>query len=226
LVFDREKPTYKEALAKMAEPKSSDAKPIRNNPVNLNRTALVFLDVNGHISTNTSWSEWFGVNDTLVSAPGNLTQAQVEEIISQAYIAFELLNVSFTSDETVFNKHRGRKLRAVFTTTDDWFEGGTGVASIGSMTQPNAEVYIFTNNLYFVTDYIHKILVHEVGHSLGLYHQSLYDGEVLVQRYRQGCKMGTHFNSVGLWIYGQTHHWTVWQDDIPTMASMVGYRRN
>ncbi len=110
-----------------------------------------------------------------------------------------------------------------------------GVAYVGgfSNTAPN-QVWIFPDNLGAgFPKYVGEATAHEVGHSFGLYHQSLYSGTTLVQDYYSGDTyrapiMGNSYSSArGLWWYGTSTSSTTMQDDLAVIASSTngfGYK--
>ena len=195
-------------------------KPIKTFPNN-NIAALVLIDTNGHAATG-AWAQQFGV-DTLYHRPAGITAEAVNIIMYEARMVLDTINVNFTLSEAEYQAYTGKKTRCVITA--DAYYPASGVAFRGSMALPNSEVYVFIPMLYGVTNWIRKIVVHELGHAMGLAHQSAWVNCVKTAEYRDGMVMGVHWNFEGSFAIGPTSEsCTTLEDGIPVMAAMVGYR--
>lgn len=147
--------------------------------------ATLFIDFDGQTVNNTSWN----YDGPIYCGASGLTTAQINEIfgrVSQDYYPF---NVNVTTDSLkFFAAPVSKRMRMIVTVTSDWFGSAGGVAFVGSFTWgDDTPCFVFSQLLNFNTKNIAEAVSHELGHTLGLYHQSTYDANcVKVSDYNYG----------------------------------------
>ena len=139
-------------------------------------SAAIFLDFDGHTVDGTSWN-WAG--RPIVCAASGLNTEQVTHIFNRVAEDYRPFNINITTDSTKFLAAPVEKrIRVIVTTTSGWY-GNTaaGVAFIGSFTSgDDTPCFVFSGLLGYDLKKIAEAISHESGHTLGLYHQSQYDG--------------------------------------------------
>ena len=135
--------------------------------------AVLFLDFNGHTVSNTSWN----INGDIVCSPSNLSSTEMAEIINRVSEDFSPFDILVTANESIYNGcNPYRRMRVIITETWEWFGQAGGVAFINSFTWGNnTPCFVFSVLLNYNIKKIAEAVSHEAGHTLGLYHQSLFD---------------------------------------------------
>jgi len=201
-------------------------------------SAVVFIDFDGHTVNGTSWN----YDGPIVCGPSNLSNAQMVEIYNRVAEDYRPFNINVTTDSTKYwAAPVNQRMRAVLTITSDWYGNGAGgVSYIGSFTWgDNSPCFIFTALLRYDTKSIAEAVAHEVGHTLGLRHQSSYDANcVKTSDYNYGNGAGEtgwapimgvgYYKNYTLWHNGSNPYGcTNFQDDlgiITSRANGFGYR--
>ena len=113
----------------------------------------------------------------LFCAGSGLTNAQITEVFDRVSEDYRPFNVNITTDSTVFLAAPvNKRMRVIITTTSDWYPGVGGVSFVGSFTWgDDTPCFVFQLPLAYKTKYIAEAVSHEAGHTLGLYHQAVYD---------------------------------------------------
>jgi hypothetical protein len=105
-----------------------------------------------------------------------------------------------------------------------WHPGGTGVTSRGSFGSLAVQQrnYVFSD-LLGTPDEVGRIIAHEVGHAMGLNHQSTADGvdDYATIDATKSPIMGNPFTGRAIWWNG--HSMDGPQDDLAVLASLLGY---
>ena len=202
-------------------------------------SAKIYLDFDGHAAmTWGSYSVPATPAYSIDTDPNSFSATELNNIqeiwerVSEKYSPF---NVDVTTVDPG-NTNDLQTVVAVIGGDGSWLGSmAGGVAYVGgfSNSAPN-QVWIFPDNLAAgATKPVGEATAHEVGHSFGLYHQSLYSGGVLVQDYYSGGPfrapiMGNSYSSErGLWWYGTSTSSTTMQDDLAVIASSTngfGYK--
>lgn len=155
------------------------------NQVN-KKWACLLLDFTGYYVENTPWN----YNGPFTCAPANLTSTQVNEVLENVRGEYSRYKVNVTTDENVFNAAPAQKrMRLVLTETWEWYGQTGGVAFIGSFSWGDkTPCFVFTSLLgNNNTKAIKEAASHELGHTIGLIHQSKYDVNCnLVSEYNAG----------------------------------------
>lgn len=136
-------------------------------------SAVVFLDFDGQTVENTSWN----ANGPIYCGASGVTNTQITEIFNRVSEDYRPFNLNITTDSTVYwAAPADTRVRVIMTVTSSWYGLAGGVSFVGSFTWgDNTPAFVFTELLKNNTKNIAEATSHEVGHSLGLYHQSSYD---------------------------------------------------
>jgi hypothetical protein len=198
--------------------------------------SVILLDFDGGITQNTSWNASGAIN----YQPANLTQEQQKEIYDRVVLDYAPFDVYVTTDERVYqNANPYKRIRVAITVTNEWY-GNTagGVAYNGSFTWGNdTPCWVFSALINYNTKNIARAVSHEIGHTLYLRHQALWDEYCnLISSYNPGTLelspiMGFNNNSLKAdWWVGPTALVCPYatnyipQNDKEIIASIVGYK--
>ncbi len=167
--------------------------------------AVLLLDFDGHIVNGTSWN----ANGPIDCGPSNLNNTQITEVYNRVAEDYRPFNINVTTDEAKYlAAPAAKRIRAILTISNGWYGSSAGgVAYVNSFSWgDNTPCFIFTTLLNYSVKNISEATAHELGHTLGLRHQSSYD---------INCVKTADYNSgVGDRVFG----WA------PIMG--VGYYRN
>jgi hypothetical protein len=197
-------------------------------------TGVILLDFNGHIVTGTSWN----VSGDINCAPANLSSNEISLIVQRATNDYSPFNIIVTTDESVYNNaNNAKRMRVVITETWEWYGQSGGVAYINSFGwADNTPCFVFSSLLNYNVKMIAEACSHEAGHTLGLRHQSTYDGNCIKTseyNYGQGTGetgwapiMGAGYNqNLTLWHKGPNSiSCSTIQDDVAIIAGAVGFK--
>lgn len=152
--------------------------------------ATIYLDFDGHYVTSTIWNGGKPID----CAPSGLNDAQITEIFNRVSEDYRPFNVNITTDSTKFlAAPLTNRIRMIVTTTSAWYPGVGGVAYVGSFTWgDDTPGFIFPDRLGpFKPKIVAECCSHESGHTLGLSHQSKYDGAcAMTSVYNDGIGSG------------------------------------
>lgn len=170
------------------------------------------------------YSSWNG-GQSFNCAASTLVQADRDQALYAAQYAYAPWNIIVTASQAQFDAHTGPKQEVIVTPSSSWYPNTSysGVAHIGSFGRAGDVAFVFEDRLGFRWDFVGDIMIHESGHTFGLYHQSQYDPNcVLVASYRSGCHMGYPFNLDAQWVTGTSYSCTAIQNDNAILDSKLG----
>ena len=185
---------------------------------------VIFLDFDGHNVEGTSWNS----SGPIYCNGSNLSQDQITTIFNRVAEDYRPFTVNVTTDSTKYYAAPAeRRMRVVLTTSSSWYGSAGGVAYINSFNWgDNTPCFVFTALLGYNTKNIAEAASHEVGHTLGLRHQSSYDAVCnKTSEYNSGKGSGEigwapimgvgYYQNMTLWNYGANPFGcTAYQDDL------------
>jgi len=197
-------------------------------------TATIYLDFDGENVTSMVWNN----GNTINCAAPALSNAQVTEIFNRVAEDYRPFNINITTDINVFTAAPvDRRIRVIITPTSNWFTGVGGVAYSGAFTWgDDTPCFVFCdrlgpNNAKMVAE----CCSHESGHTLGLSHQSKYDGTCnLTATYNDGTGTGetawapimgnSYYRNMSGWNNGPTPYGcSNMQDNLSIITSQNGF---
>ena len=202
---------------------TTSAKKIKNPPTTGNYSCI-YLDFAGHTVTSAHWNN----GTTFECAPAALTTTQIEYVLDKVRNAFAPYKVVITENESEYlNANRNMRMRIIITPTSAWRPGVSGVAYINSITWGDGTpAFVFSDRLSNIEHFIGEIAAHEAGHTLGLYHQTVYDQNCnLINPFNPGKIMGNSLHAeYGEWTIGTSHSCTTIQNDNQVLKNKLGFR--
>lgn len=196
-------------------------------------SATVFLDFDGHYVNGTSWN----MVGPFYCGPSNLSTAQITEIFHRVSEDYRPFNINITTDSTKYwSAPAATRMRIILTVTSDWYGPAGGVSYMGSFTWgDNTPGFVFTELLGYNAKQVAEAASHEVGHTLGLRHQSAYDaGCNKTSEYNYGTGSGEigwapimgagYYRNFTLWNNGANPYGcTSYQNDLSIITTNNGF---
>lgn len=148
-------------------------------------SATIYLDFDGHRVQSAYWNG----GNTLNCSPSLLNEAQVREIFNRVAEDFRPFDLNVTTDSVRFlNAPLDKRIRIIITPTSQWKPNVGGISFITSFTWgDDTPAFVFTDRLENNSKYIAECTSHEIGHTIGLYHQSRYNNQCeLTENYHTG----------------------------------------
>jgi hypothetical protein len=133
-----------------------------------------------------------------------------------------------------------QRIHIIFTPEGNWWGPAPGVSAIGSFVWgDDTPAWVFTDNLSGNPSYIAEAATHQIGHTLGLQHQSLYDSYGIMISELSGGEnnilsneaplMGIPFYKTASWSSGTSSAGPAdFQNDTALIAGApndIGYRK-
>lgn len=138
-------------------------------------SATIFLDFDGQRISGTAW---YGGN-TIDAQPAVVTTGDITEIFKRVSEDYRIFNINITTDSTVYNNAPIKKrIRVIITPSSSWYPvpaGGTSFVNTFTWGD-DTPAWVFTSWLGNNIKKIAEASSHEAGHTLGLQHQSTYNG--------------------------------------------------
>ena len=154
--------------------------------------ATIFLDFDGQYVQSSVWNN----GDPFNCAASGMTDPQITEAFYRVAEDFRPFNINITTDSTVFlAAPLNQRMRIIITPTSAWCPAGySGVAYIGSFNWgDDTPAFVFSDRLTYSPKKVGEIISHESGHTVGLSHQSKYDGsncDTPIEQYNGGFGSG------------------------------------
>lgn len=156
---------------------------------------VIYLDFDGQVVTGTSWNTAFNT-PTINAAPSTLSQASIIQVWKRVSEDYRPFSVNVTTDVAKFNAApANRRIRVIITPTSSWYPNSVGgVAYLNSFSwggNPDTPCWVFENNLSYSAKNVAEAAAHEVGHTLSLRHQSVWNSScVKTAEYNPGIGSG------------------------------------
>lgn len=197
-------------------------------------STTVYLDFDGHYLEGSSWN----FNGPLTLGPSNMTNNQITEIFNRVAEDYRPFKINITTDSAKYwSAPIMQRMRVIFTVTSSWYGAAGGVSYVNSLSWgDNTPCFVFSALLNYNTKYVAEAAAHEIGHTLGLNHQSSYDTYCnKTAEYNAGLGSGEiawapimgvgYYRNFTLWHYG-SNPWgcSNYQDDLSIITSVIGYR--
>ena len=197
-------------------------------------SATIFLDFDGHNVNSAVWQS--GTPFTCAAAA--MTDAQITEVFNRVSEDYRPFNINITTDSTVFlAAPLNKRMRVVITPTSAWYPGVGGVSYVGSFTWgDDTPCFVFCDRLGpNSAKMVAECCSHESGHSVGLSHQSKYDGSCnLTATYNDGLGSGeagwapimgnSYYKNMSAWNNGPTPYGcTNVQDNLSIITTQNGF---
>jgi hypothetical protein len=133
----------------------------------------VYLDFDGAVVEGTIWNE----QGKIIAESSGLSPASIVWIHKMIADHFKLFNLNITTDPDVYERAPvHQRTRIIITPEGSWYGPATGVSAIGSFVWgDDTPAWVFMHALSDNPAFIAASATHQIGHTLGLQHQSVYD---------------------------------------------------
>jgi hypothetical protein len=150
---------------------------------------------------------WNGGN-YFYAEPSGLSSTEILNIVSSVRNDFKDFKVAVTTDSMTF-RSAGLRQRIIITQSYEWYGKVGGTSYVSSLFfSRETPAFVFSKALNYNQKYISEACSHEIGHTIGLYHQSLYDSSCsFLKEYNPGNSivapiMGVSYGAEGVWWVG------------------------
>lgn len=202
--------------------------------------ATILIDFDGQTVDSRFWKPFYK-DSLLFCSPSGLSDIQKIRIFNHVSEDFRPFNITVTTDSTVFFRTSlFRRVRVIVTTTSAWYNGSGGTAYIESFRWgEDVPCFVFPDILRFFEKRVAEAVSHEVGHTLGLYHQARYNDTCrFLDEYNPGVGTGQtswapimgnpYFRNITTWHNGRNSiGCSRFQDDLAIITGSLngfGYR--
>jgi len=200
--------------------------------------ATIYLDFDGAVVEGTLWN----ADGKIIAEPSGLSPATITWIHRIISDHFKLFNLNITTERAVYERAPVRqRIHVIITPDGSWYGPVTGVSAIGSFSWGNdTPAWVFIHALSDNPSFIASCATHQIGHTLGLQHQSEYDSYGVMITELSGGEtnifsneaplMGIPFYKTADWRDGHPStgaHYT--QSDTARIAgapNYIGYRKS
>lgn len=198
-----------------------------------NAAATLYLDFDGHRVQSAYWNG----GSPIQCASSILTEAQISEIFNRVAEDFRPFDINVTTDSTKFlAAPLEMRIRIIVTPTSYWKPNVGGISYITSFTWgDDTPAFVFSDRLENNPKYIAECCSHEIGHTLGLFHQSRYNEQgAVTEPYHTGNGSGeigwapimgnSYGRNMSGWNVGPTQYSaTENQDNLQVITSENGF---
>jgi hypothetical protein len=135
---------------------------------------VIFLDFDGEM-VNTGY--WNG-GTAFYATPSGLSPTEIKNVTDSVRVDFaQFKTVNITTDSNVYKAASVlRRQKVIITEYREWYGSAGGVAYLdGIKWGLDVPCFVFSKALQYSQKYIQEACSHEVGHTMGLYHQADYD---------------------------------------------------
>lgn len=211
---------------------------VRSQPLLFNSYStapeVVLLDFDGHYVSGTSWNS----AGPFMCEGSGLNADQVTEVFNRVAEDYRPFALNITTDAARYNAAPvNRRMRVIVTTTSNWYGSNAGGVSFVNSFRwgDDTPCFVFSALLGFNTKKIGEAVSHEAGHTLGLYHQSVYDANCnIVNQYNYGTGTGEiswapimgvgYSRNLTLWHFGPNQFGCQsFQDDLNKLTTLNGF---
>ncbi|MEP6728070.1 MAG: reprolysin-like metallopeptidase, partial [Bacteroidota bacterium] len=135
--------------------------------------ATVFIDFDGQYVAGSAWN----MSGDIDAAAAGFNTTDITQIFSRVAEDYRPFNLNITTDSTLYwAAPRNKRMRIIVTPTSQWYGAAGGVAYVGSFVWgDNTPAWVFSALLGNRPKWVAEAISHEIGHTLGLQHQSVYD---------------------------------------------------
>ena len=187
-------------------------------------TYVIYVNVKGGTVTSEYWNN----GQTFTVEPSLMTAYEFSFALDKAQRIYAPYNVIITDSVEVYN--RATKKMIVYVCPRPAFmpPGASGYSFVGTLST-STPAFVFSDLLYNIGQYVGSIVAHELGHSVGMRHQSVWDAScVLTNPYRPNTCMGNGlYDDLPPWITGTTPvSCTSSQNDHQILTNVLGVKAN
>ncbi len=201
--------------------------------------SVIYLDFDGHFVSSGVWNN--GV--PFACATSGMDDIQVTEVFNRVAEDYRPFNINITTDSAVYlAAPLNKRVRIIVTPTSAWYPGVGGVSWINSFAWgDDTPGFVFCDRLGPNSPkLVAECCSHEAGHTVGLSHQSRYDGvncSTPIETYNSGTGSGeagwapimgnSYGHNMTNWNNGPTPYGcTSVQDNLSIISaqSSIGYR--
>lgn len=168
---------------------------------------VVLLDFDGCNVNTAYWNS----NNPFYATPSGMTSVEIGNMLIEIKKDFAQFPITITTDTVLYlQANILKKQRVIITQYNEWYGGSGGVAYVESI-QWGLEIpaFVFSKTLYYNQKYIAEAISHEIGHTIGLYHQvECSSTNIYLSEYNNGVSstsapiMGVSYYKPGEWWIG------------------------
>ncbi len=166
--------------------------PIMNS--NPSAVPVIFLDFDGHTVNNTGWN----YNGPIYCGATTLDTASIRQVFNRVAEDYKPFMINVTTDSTkFFAALTTRRTRVILTVSFEWYTDSAhqvgGVANVNSFSDLfDDPCFVFTSSHLNSVKNISEATSHEVGHTVGLFHQARWNLSTcaIINEYHTGYGTG------------------------------------
>jgi hypothetical protein len=199
---------------------------------------VIYLDFDGHVTSETHWNRDLNNGADIVSLPYNFDSnadsfsddelSRIQNIWARVAEDFAIYEIDVTTEDPglaalgrVASGDENYGIRVVISPTNYFFQNASGVAYIGSFAW-SSDTPTFVFSTAASEKFVAEVTAHETGHTLGLLHDGVIDGEIYYSGHGNWAPiMGAGFSkSITQWSKGEYDGANNTEDDL---AEMLNY---